>query len=203
MRFKTWFETYEQEATKILAQYEAAALANPQVKAELQTKGEISIRVLQQALGLDEGTASFLSRELNKRHSNQTQIAAFSRQRDEALKRELVDEYYYHVTLKQNVRKIKREGLNPNSKPVFSNYADYSAGKIFLCEKGAVGYWKWRVEDHVFVNTEKELPLVVFRVKKEHVPNIAPDQRGTDDSKHGSYCTTEVIPPQFLELTAL
>ena len=197
MRFATWFENSEYD--RLMADYrlkEPEYLANPAIAQELQTTGSLSLRTVQRALGVSEGEANFIVRNLLKTHADPAKAAAYAKSQEVPD----TDEFYYHVTLKRNLPKIRRMGLRPDSTPMFSNYTQHSGGRVFLCEKNGVNFWKMRVEQHVHHNTGKVLQLVVIRFPKQAVPQVFPDDVGTTDSRYPSYYTTQTVPPQQLQI---
>lgn len=167
---------------------------NPEVKKELDLTGRVSIRTLMK-LGLGEGESAQISRELNKKYGDDVKHGRFLNQLDQARINSETDEYYYHITPKYNLKNIMKNGLLPDRKSTFSNYTNNSKGKIFLCEKNGIEYWKERVENHIFHNTGNNSGVAVIKIKKTSVPKIMPDITGTSDSRSPAYYTTIPIPP--------
>jgi hypothetical protein len=103
------------------------------------------------------------------------------------------DDYLYHVTSTEHVPSIKAHGLNPNKTPTVSNYANHSKGKLFLTDRSGVSYWKSRIEDHLFHNSDNPRQVAVFRVHKSHVKGLQRDEVGSSDSGRNAYYTETPI----------
>lgn len=197
MKFRYWLETYED----LVAQYkqvEPQIINNPNVQKELAQMGYVKISTIARALGVSEGEASFYARQFNKTHENPRQQAAYNQQQAEIDLRNRQDEFYYHVLPVSRLESVMKTGLKPNQPAVFSNYKNHSRGRIFLCEKEGVNFWKSRVEDHLFHNGDDEDETVVIRVRKDLV-KVESDPIGTKDSGTPSYFAVTPIPPQALQ----
>jgi len=193
LNFQDWLNE-SQEYDQALANYQAkepSYLQNPTIRQELETTGNITIRTLMK-LGLSEGDANFASRELTKRYGNQEKRYTYQKSQEPPT----TDDHYYHVTLKRNLPSIRKYGLVPGSEPTFSNYKDYTAKKVFLCELGAINYWKERVA----IQFSHDVKLVVLKIPKTTVTKVLSDTRGTDDSYQPAYYTQETIPPQNIKI---
>lgn len=175
--------------------HEQEYLANDAIKRELGDTGHIRARTIARALGVSEGESNFISRTMNMRHGDPVKHARYTDQQRPVE----VDEYYYHVTIAKNAPRIRRQGLQPNSDSVFTNYTTHTQGRIFLCDKKGVRYWKEKIANSDFHNTGRERRLAVVRVPKNVVSNIFVDKLGTEDSHAPSYYTTQPIPPGHLE----
>jgi hypothetical protein len=171
-------------------------LENPVIKEELETTGGITIRTVQRALGVSEGEAAFIVRQLDKKHGDEKKRVDYKKSQEVPE----TDEYYYHVTLKSKVRSILSKGLRPDSTPMFSNYTGHSSGKIFLCEKNGISFWKESVENHAFHNTGGKPKLAVLCILKENVSQVFDDTVGTVDSRAGAYFTTKTIPGSDIQV---
>ena len=178
-------------------QWEVQAYNFPLVKKELEETGAIKIKTLM-SLGVPEPIANYLSRVLTKKYGNNALWHSNYNKNNQPKK----DEYFYHVTLKSLIPLIKKYGmLSPNMEPVFSNYKNYSKGKLFFCELDGVNFWKERVEQHAFHNTGKTVKLVVLRFFKESVSgSMQKDEVGEKDSGHPSYYTTQSIPMSSIHI---
>lgn len=115
------------------------------------------------------------------------------------------DDYYYHVTLTVYVNKILQQGLQLNKKPTVSNYRDLSKGRIFLCDIGAVDWWKSTIEAHAFHQFEDEQyhNVTVLKIKKDKLINVFIDDIGSEDSRGNCYYVTQPIPANIIELSDL
>lgn len=196
-RFRLWLNenSYHDLVKQFHQDMAPKLLANPVVQKELQDTGRITIKTLMQQ-GLPEGDANLASRELTKNYGNEATANAHWRLQMPKTQ----DDYLYHVTLKTRLPAIKRNGIKPGSNPVFSNYSDYSSGKTFLSELGGVNFWKMRVEQHEEANTDNPKGVVVLRIPKDAVKDLRHDKAGTDDSRHPSYTTTNIIPPNVIQV---
>jgi hypothetical protein len=106
------------------------------------------------------------------------------------------DDYLYHVTSTEHVATIKKHGLHPGKSPTFTNYAGHSKGKIFLTDRKGVPYWKDRVQQHLFHNSDNPHDVAVFRVHKSRVKDLQKDELGSEDSRTNSYYTHKPILPK-------
>jgi hypothetical protein len=115
------------------------------------------------------------------------------------------DDYYYHCTLTKYVKKIQLRGLAVKNRKTVSNYRNYSQGKIFLCDKGSVEWWKEKIEQHAFHNFDDESyhDVSVLRIKKSNLTDVKIDKVGAEDSKGYSYYVEYDIPPNIIEITDL
>ena len=115
------------------------------------------------------------------------------------------DGYYYHVTLAPYVPKIKTEGLKVKSNPTVTNYKEYSRGKIFFCDVGALTFWEWRIAEHAFhqFDDERFHDIAVFRVSKDKLTDVEIDKEGTDDSRAPAFCVRHDIPVNVLEFVKI
>lgn len=106
------------------------------------------------------------------------------------------DEFYYHVTTRP--MQVLRDGLRPNRRPSMNAgfYRDYSAGKVFFCERSGVSFWLWRIGDHLEAQYEHPPKLSVVRFPKSLVADPQEDRPGTQDSHAGSYFVTHAIRPR-------
>jgi hypothetical protein len=111
------------------------------------------------------------------------------------------DAYYYHITLAPYVSQIKHNGLLVGSKSTVSNYIQHSRGKIFFCDSGMVDKWTWIIGSHAFHEHDDERfhDVAIFRVLKNKLQNVNPDDLGTRDSGGPAYYVTYDIPPEILE----
>lgn len=112
------------------------------------------------------------------------------------------DDYYYHVTLAPYVPIIQKRGLMVRGiKPTVSNYKEYSRGKIFLTDVGALEWWIYTIAAHAFHDFDDEAfhNISVFRIPKDKLPNVNVDTEGSSDSKGNSYYVTDNIPPGVME----
>ena len=111
--------------------------------------------------------------------------------------REKADNFYYHVTLKRNVKRIVRDGLQIGAGGTMADggwYQQYSRGKLFFCDRPGVQYWADTIENHLEYNIEGQTPkLVVIRFPKNFVPDAKKDEAGTRDSGAGAYYVTHAI----------
>lgn len=199
MNFSNWLSENEDPPLTpelLMAKYEQQAMQSPQVQDDFKTRGIVLIATIQKVLGVGEGLASYISRELNKKYQNHEVMDAYFKKQYQPDR----DNYYYHVTLKSRLPAIKKHGLQPWSEATFTNYQHNSRGRIFLTEKDGVGFWMQRVEEHEFHNTDNPQGVIVLRIKKDNIPNALNDSLGTKDSRVPAYYTVEPIPPQHIEL---
>lgn len=102
--------------------------------------------------------------------------------------------YLYHATLGQHARKIKKEGLKPNSSS--ANYEDSKKGVVYFAKSPHVALSYAEEAEH----NDFEKPIHIFKVKKEHLiqSNLHKDVNVKDDNStleyHGS------IKPEHIEL---
>ena len=79
-------------------------------------------------------------------------------------------------------------------------YAQYSKGKVFLTDVGGVRYWRDRIDEHMEYAGRKTGRLVVLRIPKASVGDLAVDDVGSRDQTYGqSYFATarvKAAPPQ-------
>ena len=115
------------------------------------------------------------------------------------------DGYYYHVTLAPFAPLIQKSGLKLKMTPTVSNYKEYSRGKIFFTDVGALDWWVWTIAAHAFhsYDDEKYHDIAVFRVKKENLPDAQKDKVGSDDSKGESFFVTHDVPPNVVEFVKI
>ena len=112
------------------------------------------------------------------------------------------DGYYYHVTLAPYIPLIRKEGIKVRHvAPTVSNYKEYSKGKIFFTDVGALDWWVWTIAAHAFhsFDDEKYHDIAIFRIKKENLPDVQKDKVGSDDSKGESFFITHDVPPTMVE----
>lgn len=167
---------------------------------QLASTGRLSIAEIGKKLGVSEGYASFVYRELAKRYRNADHEKMAARLDREGIQKEGKDDYLYHVTTKARLPLIRKNGLSPNAVKQFSNYSDYSSGKVFFAEKGGVKFWKQRVEEHEDHNSDRPSPVVVLKVKRSVLEDkLQNDGRGSEDSRWPSYYVTEKVPPKVIE----
>ena len=106
------------------------------------------------------------------------------------------DDYYYHVTKKQNVRSILSDGVSPGKAGTMGNgfYSSYSKGKAFICERSGVEFWVNAIEQHLEYN-EDDSELAILRIPKESIGDIVlhEDEVGLSDSNTKSYYATYTI----------
>lgn len=88
-----------------------------------------------------------------------------------------VDNFLYHVTTEPNAKKILKEGFRGGSgKSLFGGgYASHSKGKVFLTDKGSVGYWRDRIEEGLDSSMDNPPPLVVLKIPRNAIGNLFPD----------------------------
>jgi len=196
MNFKQWFESEDWNAK--YQNIEPKLLNSPIIQKELNDLGMVRFSTVHSVLGLPEGDANFFVREFNKRHQNQQQQLAHNQQQDAAWMKERQDEFYYHVLPSNRLKSVIKNGLLPNQQAVFTNYTNHSKGRIFLCEKEGINFWKGQIEQHLFHNGQKE-KLAVIRIRKDLV-KVEPDPVGTQDSKTPSYYAATPVPPQNIEV---
>lgn len=116
------------------------------------------------------------------------------------------DEYYYHVTLAPYVPLIQKRGLKiKGNKPTVSNYKEYSKGKIFLTDVGALDWWIHTIASHGFDqhDDEKYHDVAVFRILKSNLHNVQVDKDGSNDSRGNCFYVIQDIPPQSLEFVKI
>lgn len=106
------------------------------------------------------------------------------------------DDYLYHVTSTEHVSSIKKHGLHPGKSPTFTNYAGHSQGKVFLTDRRGVSYWKEKVRQHLFHNSDNPHDVAVIRVHKSRVKELKKDELGSSDSRTNSYYTEKPILPK-------
>lgn len=168
---------------------------------ELNSTGTLKISNMVKRLGVGEGLANFVVREFTKRHrtaDHERGIREREKAADLAANR---DEYLYHVTTKRRLPLIKKNGLSPNAPSQFENYTDYSRGKVFFCEKGGIGFWKQRVEEHEEANNDRPSRVVLLRVPRSLLEDkLQNDGRGTEDSRKPSYYVSEKVPAKSIEV---
>ncbi len=199
MRFKLWLETDYDDMMAEYIQFEPQILNNKAVQAELAQIGYVKIVTMQRALNLPtEGEATFFARMFNKRHENMQQQQVYNKQQDDIYMKTRRDDYYYHVLPTSRLQSVMKQGLKPNQSAVFSNYKNNSRGKVFLCEKEGIPFWKMRIEEHMFHNSDDEDTTSVIKIRKDLV-QVQPDQVGTSDSGSPCYYITSPIPPQNIE----
>ena len=199
MKFKLWLESFD-DWLKQYELFEPTLLADPLVRQDLSTIGYAKPSTIDKVLrqhNSDLG-AGLTGNTFNKRHQNLNQQSLYQKQQDEADLRARRDGFYYHVLPKNRLRIVMREGLIPGKSPVFTNYTNHSQGRIFLCEKEGVDFWKQRVEEHLFHNGQNQKVSVV-RIPKTIV-SVLPDEVGTQDSRTPSYYTTQSISPENIQI---
>ncbi len=206
-RFKYWIESVD--PFQIAKELEPSILNNPIVQDEINKTGTVKLSTLDKIMGPNLQIGSSLM------HHYMTKNGRFDDRKYQAYQKSLEapttdlhtfdfrithDDYFYHVTLKQNIKDIRKNGLSASASPLMSNYSNYSKGKIFFCDLNGINYWKERVGDHYFHNTGKDAKLAVVRVKKAFVQNVQADKVGEQDSKMPAYFTNAVIPASLIEL---
>jgi hypothetical protein len=187
----------------LFADAERKILADPQAREELAQNFLLDRKTVMRILGTPTGTTIVLTNMFNRKHGDEMKNARVVHDREVAAKNAIPpDPYLYHVTTKRNLAKIKRGGLKPGMPSQFSNYQAYSQGKVFLCDKAGINFWKWKVEDHEEHNSVsgRTSPVVVLRIPKQAVPDLQPDEAGTTDSRQPCFYTTQAIPSRFVEL---
>jgi len=195
-QFKLWLEN---ELDDLYRKVEPDILASRDVQLELSTTGMVKIKTIEKALGVREGEANFIAREFNKRHENKKQQQLFAAQQNLHDLKQRQDDYYYHILPKSRLKHVLKNGLLPNQQSTFTNYKQNSKGRIFLCEKEGLNFWKERIEQHLFHNGQDE-QLAVIRIRKDLVLNIFSDEVGSRDSITPSYYTNDVISPKNIEI---
>ena len=208
--FNTWAEgvseptnsaTYEE----LLAWYDAieSSIMDSAME-ELSRTGGLTIRDMVKRTGASEGRANFLVRQFEKRHKNDAHAAAGRRrvaEEDAVSARSKRDDYLYHVTTKRRLALIKKNGLSPNAPSQFENYAGYTKGKVFFCEKEGISFWESRVEDHEEANNERPSRVVILRVARAVLEDkLQNDGPGSEDSRSPSYYVTEKVPAKAIEV---
>lgn len=109
-----------------------------------------------------------------------------------------VDDFYYHVTTVSGSQSIlQSQRLEPGHRGTMGRgfYSDYSRGKVFLCEAGAVSYWISKIEDHLFHGSDDPEDVVVLRVPKSMITGLQPDELGTRDSNRPAYYSNRPVVP--------
>lgn len=199
--FKCFVENQPQwDAEATYADVEPKLLADPEVRRELQQNSQVSRAAIRRVIGTDYGLV-YISSVFNRKHGDVMKAATANADREKAAKGAIpADPFCYHVTTRRRLKQILSIGLQPNMPAQFSNYQGYSQGKVFLCEKGGVSFWKDKVEDHEEHNSDRPSPAVVLRIPKESVKNMQPDQLGTIDSSSQSWFTTQGISKQHINL---
>ena len=116
---------------------------------------------------------------------------------DDFTHREQDDDYFYHVTLRRNVKQILRFGLAPCKGPTMCDgfYRSYSRGKVFFCDRSGVSYWIGVVERHLQDQTDEyQIPkLAVVRFPKGLAKDYQKDEIGVRDSAHSAYFSAKPI----------
>lgn len=104
------------------------------------------------------------------------------------------DGFYYHVTPAGNAKSVQAAGVVPGRGQVITNYADYSRGKSFVTDRGGVSFWMEKVGAHDFANggTGK---VALFRVPKQSVGKLLPDEVGTRDARAAAWYADGPITP--------
>lgn len=208
--FKTWLESTmpppphrDEDYTAWERWYQAVEpfILDAAMK-ELGETGSLTIRNMGRYAGVSEGYANFLVREFLKRHKNADHVRVArgleQKQKDEEAAA-VRDEYLYHVTTQRRIPLIRKNGLVPGMPSQFSNYTDYSRGKVFFCEKGGVSFWRSKVEDHEEANHDRPSRVVVLRVPRSALEDqLQNDGRGTEDSRSPSYYVTSRVPAKLL-----
>jgi hypothetical protein len=197
MKFKQWLESSYEDLIAKYMQIEPQILNHQDIQKDLAEIGYVKHKTIQ-ALGIGEGEANFFTREFNKRHENPQQQRIYQQQQDELDLKQRRDEFYYHVLPANRLKSVMKNGLKPGQQPVFSNYKNHSAGKIFLCEKEGVQFWSARIEDHLFHNGENQ-KISVIKIKKDAV-EVNPDSVGSDDSRSPCYYMTSAVSPQSIQV---
>ena len=89
-----------------------------------------------------------------------------------------MDDFLYHITTEPNAKKILKEGFKGGSgKSLFGGgYAGHSKGKVFLTDKGSVGYWRDRIEEGLDNSMDNPPPLVVLKIPRGAVGELFPDE---------------------------
>ena len=194
-----WIETIDDYEAQYM-QIEPRLLNNKAIQQELAQSGQVKYSTVHKALELPEGQGigNFFAREFNKRHQNAQQQQSYSKQQDDLWMKNRRDDYYYHVLPTSRLQSVLEQGLIPNKPAVFSNYKNHSRGKIFLCEKEGVAFWKMRIEEHLFHNSDEEDTVATVRIRKDLV-KTEPDQIGTADSNSPCYYIVSPVSPQNIE----
>lgn len=201
MNFKLWLENNYEQWLKEYEAFEPIILRDPLVQQELATVGDVKTSTIQRVLiankreDLGQGLTTNV---FNKRHNNQQQQQAYAKQQAEISLRERQDQFYYHVLPKSRLKRVMKQGLVPGSPAVFTNYTNHSEGRIFLCEKEGINFWKERIESHLFHNDQSQ-KLSVVRIPKS-VVKVEVDPVGTKDSYTPSYFTTTPVSPKNIEI---
>jgi hypothetical protein len=146
--------------------------------------------------GMPEWMALHVVRYLEKKYGDDRKWAKYQ----DSLREPEADDFYYHVAPKKNLKSIRSKGLQPGATATFSNYTNHSEGRVFLCDKSGINFWKQKVEEHLFHNTGRTLGVVVLRIPKTAVPEVLPDEVGTTDSRANSYYTTCKIPAKVIQV---
>lgn len=200
MTFKQFMENQGPDPATLYPEIEKKILNDPVAQQELKQNFEVSRQTVRRIMGTDYALV-YITSVFNRQHGSTLNAAKAREAKEKAAQAAIPpDPYLYHVTTKKKLRTIARQGLIPDMPSMFSNYKSYSQGKIFLCPKEAVSFWKARVEDHEQHNNERTSSIVVLRIPKEAVPNLQPDEIGTTDSRQPSFYTTTPIPKTHIQV---
>ena len=105
------------------------------------------------------------------------------------------DEYLYHITSEPSAKGVRSDGLTPNSGGMFGGfYANYSAGKVFVTERGGVSYWMDKVGQQLESAMDNPPPVVVLRIPKSKIKaSLQPDVIGGRDANAPAFYATETV----------
>jgi len=105
------------------------------------------------------------------------------------------DGYLYHVTSEPAAKGVRADGLVPNAGGMFGGfYANYSAGKVFLTERGGVSYWQEKVGQQLEAAMDNPPPVVVLRIPKDKVTaDLQPDTVGSADAGAPAFFATKPV----------
>lgn len=192
------FDNFREKLPEVVA----ALKADPQAMRELGTTGNIATSTISRVTGVTlSGLLSVLSMRISDELHRTPEYIAFDQAKQQREKLEREDDYLYHVTINRNLPGIKSKGLIPGARSNFDGfYKDYSAGKIFLCERGAVQYWIDKLEENQNVQGVRISKPVVVRIPKVNVRGLENDAAGTRDSRHPCYYLTTAIPANQIEV---
>lgn len=101
------------------------------------------------------------------------------------------DEYLYHVTGEHCLLRIAEEGFRycgPGGAGRGGGYEDHSRDRIFFTDRSGLGFWIWRIEDHLFHSMDEPPELAVVRLRKCDLEGvIEPDELGIRDARAPSW----------------
>ena len=94
------------------------------------------------------------------------------------------DSFYYHITIKRNVKKLFVTDWYPTPKgPCPVDGIGNILGKLFFCDRNGVSYWANVIERHLEHESDDTIPkLAVIRFPKSFVKDAQYDEVGTKDS---------------------